>query len=143
MIYAAYHLLPRASAHWMWSTRLGQWYNSKYPRPHTIQKTRNIRVYHLLLITVFLLSSFDLLFKTPVPAFWEDLLPIGQFCTIYVAAVIIVIGISWWIVLCNKLRRQGGKFILVRLYCISLNEGTFEQVLLIRSRPILDPANLL
>jgi hypothetical protein len=106
MTYAAYHLFSRTSAHWKWRTRLSRWYNSKFPRPHTLKHTQYIRMYNALPLMALFISGFDLLFRAPVPAFWEDLFPYGQYLTFYVVGFILLIGVPWWIVLRKKLRRQ-------------------------------------
>jgi hypothetical protein len=107
IIYATCHLFLRASAHWKWRLKCTQWYDTKCPRPHTLQHTRVIGGFRVLFMSPFLFFSFDLLFKYPMPAFWEFYVPMGRYLLIlYVEATIFLITVPWWIVLGKKLRRQ-------------------------------------
>jgi hypothetical protein len=107
IIYAACHLFLRASAHWKWRLKCTQWYDTKCPRPHTLQHTRMIGGFRVLFISPFLFFSFDLLIKYPMPAFWEFYVFMGWYLLIwYVVAAIFLIAVPWWIVLGKKLRRQ-------------------------------------
>lgn len=73
-------------------------------RPHTLKHTRTIRYYYYTL-PVIVFSSSDLLFRVPLPVFWEYLVPYGQYLTFYVVGVTLLIGVPWSIVLRMKLRR--------------------------------------
>jgi hypothetical protein len=97
--FSFYGLLPRASANWRWKVSLARWYESRWPRPHTLQHTQLVRYLELTFISFLLFLNISLLIGIPIDPVWEDAFPFGQYITIYVIGILIVIGVPWAIVL--------------------------------------------